>query len=204
MNRRLYKHESNPRQRHAERANGPAVLLFNKPFGVLCQFTDEQGRDTLADYVDQPGYYAAGRLDKDSEGLLLLTNDGSLQQRISHPRYKLTKRYLAQVEGDITSAALKRLCQGIKLKDGPAKAVNAEQVDEPDALWPRHPPIRKRLTVPTSWIEITLDEGRNRQVRRMSAAINFPTLRLIRTHIGPYCVWSLNPGESRFDAGRGL
>lgn len=175
-----------------------SLLLFNKPFGVLCQFTDADGRDTLARYIDAPGYYAAGRLDRDSEGLLLLTNDGALQQRISHPRFKLPKTYLAQVEGEIDPMALLRLAQGISLKDGPARALDAHRVDEPDRLWDREPPIRYRKNRPTSWLQLTLQEGRNRQVRRMTAAVGFPTLRLIRTHIGSVSVWTIKPGQYCF------
>lgn len=175
-----------------------SLLLFNKPFGVLCQFTDESGRKTLADYIHEPGYYAAGRLDKDSEGLLLLTNDGKLQQQISNPRFKLPKTYLVQVEGQISTSALLRLRRGVRLKDGLAKAVNAKEVEEPETLWPRVPPIRVRQSIPTSWIEITLKEGRNRQVRRMTAAVDFPTLRLIRTSIGNCSVWPIPHGEAHF------
>ncbi len=177
---------------------GSGLLLFNKPFGVLCQFTDAEGRATLADYIDAPGYYAAGRLDRDSEGLLLLTNDGTIQQRISHPRFKLTKRYLVQVDGDIDEPALQALRRGVQLKDGPARATRVRRVEEPAELWEREPPIRVRRNIPTSWVEISLQEGRNRQVRRMTAAVNFPTLRLIRTHIGQHEVWSLRSGEWRF------
>lgn len=177
-----------------------SLLLFNKPFGVLCQFTDADGRDTLANYIREPGYYAAGRLDKDSEGLLLLTNDGALQQRISHPRFKLPKTYLVQVDGDITDDALRRLRKGVELKDGHAQAVSVERTVEPASMWPRNPPIRVRQSIPTSWINITLKEGRNRQVRRMTAAVNFPTLRLIRTSIGGCSVWPLTPGQSCFKA----
>ena len=175
-----------------------SLLLFNKPFGVLCQFTDADNRETLANYINEPGYYAAGRLDKDSEGLLLLTNDGALQQRISHPRFKLPKTYLVQVDGEITDAALQQLRRGVRLKDGLAKAVNASRCEEPNNLWPRDPPIRVRQAIPTSWLTITLKEGRNRQVRRMTAAVNFPTLRLIRTSIGGCSVWPLGLGESVF------
>jgi 23S rRNA pseudouridine2457 synthase len=175
-----------------------SLLLFNKPFGVLCQFTDTDGRDTLANYIRQPDYYAAGRLDKDSEGLLLLTNDGALQQRISHPRFKLPKTYLVQVDGDITDEALQQLQRGVKLKDGQARAVSVERTAEPANMWPRNPPIRVRQAIPTSWVNITLKEGRNRQVRRMTAAVNFPTLRLIRTSIGGCSVWPLEPGQSAF------
>jgi 23S rRNA pseudouridine2457 synthase len=174
------------------------ILVFNKPFGVLCQFTDADGRQTLADYIDAPGFYAAGRLDRDSEGLLLLTNDGVLQQRISHPRFKLVKQYLVQVDGDIDPKAIEQLRKGVQLKDGPARATRIDRVEEPETLWLREPPIRVRKNIPTSWLQISLREGRNRQVRRMTAAVNFPTLRLIRTHIGPYDVWSLNKGEWRF------
>lgn len=175
-----------------------SLLLLNKPFGVLCQFTDADGRDTLANYIQEPGYYAAGRLDKDSEGLLLLTNDGALQQRISHPKFKLPKTYLVQVDGEITDTALQQLQRGVQLKDGSARAVSVERAVEPLNLWPRIPPIRVRQAIPTSWINITLKEGRNRQVRRMTAAVNFPTLRLIRTSIGGCSVWPLSPGESVF------
>lgn len=174
------------------------LLLFNKPFGVLCQFTDESGRDTLANYIQAPGYYAAGRLDKDSEGLLLLTNDGKLQQQISNPKFKLPKTYLVQVDGQISSTALLKLRRGVRLKDGLARAIDATEVVEPENLWPRHPPIRVRQSIPTSWIKITLKEGRNRQVRRMTADVGFPTLRLVRTSIGNCSVWPLEPGETEF------
>lgn len=174
------------------------ILLFNKPFGVLCQFTDADGRQTLADYINAPGFYAAGRLDKDSEGLLLLTNDGALQQRISHPRFKLVKQYLVQVDGEIDEKAIEQLRKGVKLKDGPARAAHVARAEPPESLWPRDPPIRVRKEIPTSWLQISLREGRNRQVRRMTAAVNFPTLRLIRTHIGPYEVWPIANGEWRY------
>ncbi|MFK7852841.1 MAG: pseudouridine synthase [Granulosicoccus sp.] len=181
------------------RTKGKQILLFNKPFGVLSQFTDAQHRQTLADYISVPGYYPAGRLDKDSEGLLLLTNDGALQARISHPAFKLPKTYLVQVDGDISDAALNTLSNGVILKDGPAKALTARRVDQPPNLWPRTPPIRVRQQIPTSWVEITLNEGRNRQIRRMTAAVNHPTLRLIRICIGSCSVWALEPGTHRFD-----
>lgn len=184
------------RARHRNKSSGtPPILLFNKPFGVLCQFTDADQRATLADFLNAPGYYAAGRLDRDSEGLLLLTNNGQLQQRISHPRSKMMKTYLAQVEGEIDDKALQQLNTGVTLKDGPACAINAHRVECPAALWSRTPPVRFRKQVPTSWIELSLTEGRNRQVRRMSAAVNFPTLRLIRTAIGPFSVWPLTSGD---------
>lgn len=175
------------------------VLLFNKPFNVLCQFTDQDGRRTLADFIDAPGYYAAGRLDRDSEGLLLLTNDGELQQRISHPRFKLLKTYLVQVDGAIDSTSLQQLTKGVTLKDGKAQAQFARAVDSPEWLWTRDPPVRFRKAIPTSWIEIGLSEGRNRQIRRMTAAVGYPTLRLIRTSIGPYKIATMKPGEFRYE-----
>jgi len=182
----------------AERNVSPALILFNKPYGVLCQFTDTDQRVTLASFLDVPGYYPAGRLDRDSEGLLLLTNDGSLQQRISHPQFKLTKTYLVQVEGNIDKAAISALNKGVTLKDGPAKAIDAREVKYPELLWPRDPPVRFRKQIPTSWIELGLSEGRNRQVRRMTASVGFPTLRLVRTSIGKISVWSIKLGEFRF------
>ncbi|NND89362.1 MAG: pseudouridine synthase [Granulosicoccus sp.] len=175
------------------------MLLFNKPYGVLCQFTDSSGRETLAGFIDAPGYYPAGRLDRDSEGLLLLTRNGALQQRISHPRFKLTKQYLVQVDGAIDEQAIDRLRCGVSLKDGPARALHVERVSPPDGIWPRDPPVRVRRNIPTSWVRISLQEGRNRQVRRMTAAVNHPTLRLIRTHIGACEVWSLRSGQWRFE-----
>lgn len=176
------------------------LIVFNKPFGVLCQFTDAEGRKTLADFIKAAGYYAAGRLDKDSEGLLLLTNDGAVQQKISHPKFKMPKTYLVQVEGDIDTATLQQLCRGVNLKDGPARAVMARKVSEPMTLWPRLPPIRHRQNIPTSWIEMVLEEGRNRQVRRMTASVQHPTLRLIRIAIGPFEVWPLKCGEWSFES----
>lgn len=175
------------------------VLLFNKPFNVLCQFTDQDGRQTLADFIDVPGYYAAGRLDRDSEGLLLLTNDGKLQQRISHPRFKLPKTYLVQVDGAIDSTSLQQLINGVTLKDGNSSALFANAAEVPDWLWTRDPPVRFRKSIPTSWIEIGLSEGRNRQIRRMTAAVGYPTLRLIRTSIGPFKLATLQPGEYRYE-----
>jgi 23S rRNA pseudouridine2457 synthase len=173
------------------------LLLFNKPFRVLSQFTDAEGRATLAEFIDVPGVYPAGRLDYDSEGLLVLTDDGRLQARISRPRAGTRKTYRAQVEGTPTPAQLDRLVSGVVLKDGPARAVSARAIDEPPGLWPRHPPIRYRKNVADSWIEIVLDEGRNRQVRRMTAAVGLPTLRLIRYAIGDWTVEGLQPGEWR-------
>ncbi len=171
------------------------LLLLNKPFRVLCKFTDEQERTTLATYCKVPEVYAAGRLDFDSEGLLVLTDQGWLQSLISHPKYKLPKTYYAQVEGAVTSEAIALLKKGVQLKDGLTKPAKAEVVDEPDWLWERTPPIRERAAIPTTWIKLTIREGKNRQVRRMTAAVGFPTLRLIRTQIGPWEISSLANGE---------
>lgn len=179
------------------------LILLNKPFRVLSQFTDADGRPTLADFVDTKGVYPAGRLDYDSEGLILLTDDGRLQARISEPRRRTRKVYWAQVEGIPTSDQLRQLEDGIKLKDGPAKAVRAREIDEPTGLWDRDPPIRYRPSVPDSWIEVTLTEGRNRQVRRMTAAVGLPTLRLIRYSIGDWSLAGLAPGQSRIIADPG-
>ena len=173
------------------------LILLNKPFGVLSQFTDSPTRPGLTSVIATPGVYPAGRLDADSEGLLLLTDEGALQTRISHPRHKLPKTYLVQVEGQADAAALVQLTSGIRLRDGPARALQARQVPAPDWLWPRNPPVRFRLSVPDAWLELVLDEGRNRQVRRMTAAVGLPTLRLIRTRIGPWQLQQLAPGESR-------
>lgn len=173
------------------------LILLNKPYRVLSQFRDNEGRACLGDYVEQPNVYPAGRLDFDSEGLLLLTDDGRLQARISEPRSKTVKVYWAQVEGVPSDAQLAKLEIGVKLKDGPARALRARGIDEPDELWPREPPIRFRKNVPDAWLEIRLLEGRNRQVRRMTAAVGLPTLRLIRTAVGPWSVDGLAPGESR-------
>lgn len=172
------------------------LLLFNKPFGVLSQFTDRGSpteRATLSDFIAIKGVYPAGRLDRDSEGLLLLTDDGRLQARIADPRFKLPKTYLVQVEGDPQEAALERLRQGVMLKDGVTLPAEAAQIDPPD-LWPRDPPIRARKSVPDHWLSITLREGRNRQVRRMTAAVNLPTLRLVRWSIGDWTVARIAPG----------
>jgi len=172
----------------------PRILLFNKPYGVLCQFTDAGGRPTLADYIDLPGFYAAGRLDRDSEGLVLLTDDGGLQHRLTDPRFKTWKRYWVQVEGVIDAQAAAQLARGVQLRDGPTLPARARPIPEP-ALWPRDPPVRYRASIPTSWLEIAIREGRNRQVRRMTAAVGHPTLRLVRTSIGRWALDGLRPGE---------
>ena len=179
--------------------NAPVPLvLLNKPFRVLCQFRDDRdcatGRATLADFVRTKNVYPAGRLDYDSEGLVLLTDDGRLQARISQPGSGVVKRYWVQVEGDAGDEQLKQLETGVRLKDGQARAARALRIDEPPDLWPRDPPVRYRKTVPDSWLEIDLSEGRNRQVRRMTAAVGLPTLRLIRASVGPWHVGDLQPG----------
>ncbi len=173
------------------------TLLFNKPCGVLTKFTDAGGRPTLADWVHVPGVYPAGRLDQDSEGLVVLTSDGRLQAQIAHPRHHWPKTYWAQVEGLATQAALGQLRHGILLTDGATLPAQAESIPEPSGLWPRNPPIRFRKHIPTSWIRLTLREGRNRQVRRMTAAVGFPTLRLVRWSIGPWTLEDLQPGQWR-------
>ena len=170
------------------------IILLNKPFNVLSQFTDGEGRETLSDYIKLKDVYPAGRLDRDSEGLLLLTNDGRIQHMISHPRHKMDKTYWVQVEGEISVDACDVLLQGVQLKDGPAKAIVAELMLEP-GIWDRDPPVRKRKLVPTSWLKLKIDEGRNRQVRRMTAAVGFPTLRLIRYGIGKWTIDDIPPGE---------
>ena len=173
------------------------LVLLNKPFRVLCQFRDTEGRATLADYIRIPGVYPAGRLDYDSEGLLLLTDDGRLQARISQPSSKIAKTYWAQVEGKPTEAQLDDLLDGVELKDGRARAVSVRVIEEPAVLWQRDPPVRYRASIPDGWIEITIVEGRNRQVRRMTAAVGLPTLRLIRKSVGPWSLEGLEPGASR-------
>ena len=176
---------------------GHAVVLLNKPFGVLCQFTASGGRAALANFVTYPDVYPAGRLDADSEGLVVLTAHGPLQARIAQPQSSMRKIYWVQVEGTPDAEQLQRLAAGVTLRDGPAHAVEARAMDEPPALWPRDPPIRTRLAIPTAWLELTLAEGRNRQVRRMTAAVGLPTLRLVRWAVGPWTLAGLGPGESR-------
>jgi 23S rRNA pseudouridine2457 synthase len=173
------------------------LIAFNKPFGVICKFSPEPGKQTLADFIKVPEVYPAGRLDTDSEGLLLLTDDGSLQTRIADPSHKLPKTYWAQVEGEPTEAALASLRDGVKLSDVFTKPAGARLIDEPANLWVRDPPIRYRAKIPTSWIEITLREGKNRQVRRMTAHVGFPTLRLVRAAIGRVNVDGVSPGTWR-------
>jgi 23S rRNA pseudouridine2457 synthase len=182
------------------------LILFNKPFGVLSQFTDRGSkgppRQTLSDHIDMPGVYPAGRLDRDSEGLLLLTDDGALQARIADPKFKLPKRYLVQVEGDVQEQSLVTLRRGIQLKDGMTRPAQAQRIDSP-GLWPRDPPIRVRQSVPDCWLNLTIYEGRNRQVRRMTAAVGHPALRLVRWAIGEWTVEGLAVGEWReIQAGR--
>jgi 23S rRNA pseudouridine2457 synthase len=172
----------------------PQLLLFNKPFNVLSQFTGAQPEQTLSHYIRKAGFYPAGRLDKDSEGLLLLTDCGVTQQRISNPRHKLGKTYWVQVDGKITEDALALLRSGVLLNDGPTRQARADHLPEPH-VWTRNPPIRERQHIPTSWLALTLFEGRNRQVRRMTAAAGFPTLRLIRHQIGDWSLGDLQPGE---------
>jgi len=171
------------------------LIAFNKPCGVLCRFSPEAGRRTLADYIDVPHVYPAGRLDHDSEGLLLLTDDGALQARIASPRFRLAKVYWAQVEGIPAEQALRRLRAGIDLGDFTTRPAGVRLVAEPAALWPRDPPIRHRARIPTAWLELTLHEGKNRQVRRMTARVGHPTLRLIRACIGAVGLESLQPGQ---------
>ncbi len=175
------------------------VILFNKPFGVLSQFTDARSptqRPTLSAYIDVPGVYPAGRLDQDSEGLMVLTDDGKLQARIADPKHKLTKTYLVQVEGAPTDTDLQKLRDGVTLKDGPTRSAKARLIDPP-ALWDRDPPVRFRKSVPDNWVEITIGEGRNRQIRRMTAHIGFPTLRLVRWRVGNWTLDRIESGQWR-------
>lgn len=173
------------------------TLICNKPYGVLTKFTDAQQRPTLAGLVPHADVYPAGRLDADSEGLLVLTSDGRLQARISDPRHHWPKTYWAQVEGEVSEAALEQLRKGVTLSDGRTRPARADRMPEPAKLWPRDPPVRFRKSIPTSWIALTLSEGRNRQVRRMTAAVGNPTLRLIRYSVGPWTIDGLAPGEWR-------
>ncbi|MBI5430343.1 MAG: pseudouridine synthase [Nitrosomonadales bacterium] len=173
------------------------ILLFNKPYGVICQFSRDGLHPTLADYIALPDVYPAGRLDTDSEGLLLLTGDGKLQHRITDPKHKLPKTYWVQVEGIPDESALERLRHGVQLKDGMTLPAEARQIDEPAGLWLRNPPVRFRKAIPTNWLELTIREGKNRQVRRMTAAVDLPTLRLIRYRIGDWALNGLAPGQWR-------
>lgn len=177
-----------------------SVLLFNKPFGVICQFSRDGVRPTLADYIPLPDFYPAGRLDTDSEGLMVLTDDGLLQHRITDPKHKLPKTYWVQVEGVPDVVAMERLRRGVKLSDFTTQPAEARIIDEPSGLWPRTPPIRERKAIPTTWLELTIHEGKNRQVRRMTAAVGLPTLRLIRHRIGEWTLSGLGQGKWRMES----
>jgi 23S rRNA pseudouridine2457 synthase len=185
------------RQPAAAPRRSARLLAFNKPYGVLSQFTPEGRWRALGEFIDFPGVHVAGRLDADSEGLLLLTDDGRLQARIADPRFKLEKIYWVQVEGEPDDDALCALARGVLLRDGPTRPARVRRIDAPAGLWPRQPPIRTRRAIPTAWLEIAIREGRNRQVRRMTAAVGLPTLRLIRAAIGPYALADLPPGAWR-------
>lgn len=173
------------------------LILFNKPYGVICQFSEHEKYPSLAEYIAIKDIYPAGRLDHDSEGLLLLTDDGKLQHKISDPKNKMRKTYCAQVDGQITQTAIDALQKGVQLKDGLTRPARARIIQQPESLWPRDPPVRFRKQIPTSWLELTISEGRNRQVRRMTAATGFPTLRLIRYRIGDWQLGDLQPGEHK-------
>ena len=176
------------------------ILLFNKPYGVICQFSRDGLHPTLADYIALPDFYPAGRLDTDSEGLLVLTDDGQLQHRITDPKHKLPKTYWVQVEGVPDEAALEKLRRGVKLSDFTTQPAEVRLIDEPASLWPRNPPIRHRKNIPTSWMELTIREGKNRQVRRITAAVGLPTLRLIRHRIGDWTLSGLEQGKWRLES----
>jgi len=171
------------------------LILFNKPFGVICQFSPHEKYQSLAEYISIKNIYPAGRLDHDSEGLLLLTDDGKLQHKIANPKNKMKKTYWVQVDKEITEEAIEQLKKGVLLKDGKTKPAQARLIAEPEGLWERNPPVRFRKNIPTSWLELTISEGRNRQVRRMTAAVGFPTLRLVRCKIGEWALGALQPGE---------
>jgi 23S rRNA pseudouridine2457 synthase len=186
-----------PKPAESKRPQPKRFFALNKPFQVLCQFRDPEGRRTLSDFIDVAHVYAAGRLDFDSEGLLMLSGDGALSSAITEPREKLVKHYWAQLEGVIANAALEQLRRGVELRDGVTAPAEAIRIAEPEVMWPREPPIRERKNSPTSWIDLGIREGRNRQVRRMTAAVGFPTLRLVRHAVGPWALDGLAPGEVR-------